>query len=276
MGVFLKSDKFTTFTIGVTSGTVPRDSTRGFVNAVSFLITFKKCTHHSLLYFESEGIFMSKKALIVWGGWDGHEPFKVASIMEEMLIESGWKVDKSDTLESFSNEGELKTYDLIVPCWTMGEIKHEYVMNVLNAVESGVGIAGCHGGMCDAFRTSTNWQFMTGAQWVEHPGGGDVIYEVNIKKNSSSPIISGIDDFTVKSEQYYIHIDPCVNVLATTQFPTVDGPHAANGQVDVPVVFTKLWGKGRIFYSSLGHVASVFDIKEVREIMKNGLLWAAR
>ncbi len=158
----------------------------------------------------------------------------------------------------------------------MGEISEEYAVNVANAVEEGVGIAGCHGGMCDAFRNNTTWQFLTGSQWVAHPGNDGVEYTVNIKKNSSSPIIEGIEDFAVKSEQYYIHIDPCVNVLATTRFPTVDGPHAANGIVDVPVVYTKLWGRGRVFYNSLGHNASVFDIPEARKLMRNGFLWAAK
>lgn len=219
---------------------------------------------------------MNKKALIVWGGWDGHEPRQVAAIFGDILKAEGFEVDISDTLDSFADQEKLKGLNLIVPIWTMSEISNDYVTNVAAAVESGVGLAGCHGGMCDAFRNSTNWQFLTGAQWVAHPGNDGTEYMVNIKKNASSPIIDGIDDFAVKSEQYYIHVDPCVNVLATTRFPVVDGPHAANGAVDVPVVYTKRWGKGRIFYTSLGHVANVFDIKEAKQLMRNGLLWAAK
>ncbi len=217
-----------------------------------------------------------KKALIVWGGWDGHEPKQVSEIFHKVLVEEGFEVEVSDTLESFSDKEKLMELSLIVPLWTMGEIDGGYVKNVCDAVESGVGIAGCHGGMCDSFRNSTNWQFLTGAQWVEHPGNDGVEYVVNIKKNSSSPIISGINDFTVKSEQYYIHYDPAVSVLATTRFPLVDGPHASNGVVDVPVVFTKLWGKGRVFYNSLGHVANVFDVPEALQLMQNGFVWAAK
>lgn len=219
---------------------------------------------------------MSKKALIVWGGWDGHEPRQVAEIFSDILQAEGFAVEVSDTLDSYADVDKLKALNLIIPIWTMSEIRNEYVTNVAAAVESGVGLAGCHGGMCDAFRNSTNWQFLTGAQWVAHPGNDGTEYTVNIKKNASSPIIEGIDDFVVKSEQYYIHIDPCVNVLATTRFPVVDGPHAANGVVDVPVVFTKMWGKGRVFYTSLGHVANVFDVREARQLMRNGMLWAAK
>jgi len=219
---------------------------------------------------------MSKKALIVWGGWDGHEPMQVANIFSDMLKKEGFEVEISDTLDSFADKEKLKELDLIVPVWTMGEIKPEYVDNVCYAVEAGVGLAGCHGGMCDSFRNSTKWQFLTGSQWVDHPGNNGVEYMVNIKKNASSPIIKGIEDFQVKSEQYYIHIDPAVNVLATTRFPVAPGAYAANGAVDVPVAYTKLWGKGKVFYSSLGHVANVFDVKEVKELMHNGFIWAAK
>ena len=135
------------------------------------------------------------------------------------------------------------------------------------------GIAGCHGGMCDSFRENVDWQFMTGGQWVAHPGNDGVEYVVNIK-NSSSTIMEGIEDFTVKSEQYYMHVDPCIEVLATTRFPVIDGPHASNRQVDVPVAWTKRWGKGRVFYCSLGHHADVVEAEPARTIMKRGFLWA--
>jgi type 1 glutamine amidotransferase len=214
--------------------------------------------------------------LIVQGGWSGHDPAGVAEVFKNILVSEGFEVEVSDSLESFSDSEKLKELHLIIPVWTMGELKNEYANNVAGAVESGVGLAGCHGGMCDAFRNNTTWQFLTGSQWVAHPGNSGVEYTVNIKKNSSSPIIEGLDDFSVKSEQYYIHIDPAVNVLASTKFPVAGGPHAANGAVDVPVVYTKLWGKGRVFYNSLGHNSAVFNIPEASRLMRNGFLWASR
>lgn len=214
------------------------------------------------------------RALIVRGGWDGHEPVEVSEVFRKVLEESGFEVEISETLDSFLDVEKLKSLDLIVPIWTMGKITKEQCQPVLEAVASGVGIAGCHGGMCDAFRENVDWQFMTGGQWVAHPGGDGVEYVVNIKKGSS-PIVEGIEDFVVKSEQYYVHVDPAVEVLATTTFPTVDGPHAANGKVDVPVVWTKRWGKGRVFYTSLGHHADVFDIEPALTIARRGFLWAA-
>lgn len=216
-----------------------------------------------------------KHALIVRGGWDGHEPVLVSERFEKMLIPYGFEVRISDTLEDFSDLESLKKYDLIIPVYTMSQIKEEYVNNICAAVESGVGMAGCHGGMCDSFRNSTQWQFLTGSQWVAHPGNDGIEYEVNIVKNGSSPITEGIQDFTVKTEHYYLHIDPVVNVLATTTFPLVKGPHDTNGKVLMPIAYTKRWGKGRIFYTSLGHHADVFDAPEATELMKRGLLWAA-
>ncbi len=215
----------------------------------------------------------TKKALIVYGGWDGHDPCGVANVFAEILEKENFAVTKSDSLDAFLTD--LTKYDLIIPVWTMGSLTSEQENNVCAAIAAGTGIAGCHGGMCDAFRNNTNWQFMTGAQWVAHPGNGDVTYEVNINKASSSSLVEGIDDFTVTSEQYYIHIDPAVDVLATTTF-TYPGNHTVNGKITVPVAFTKRWGQGKVYYNSLGHNRHIFDIPQVREMMRLGFLYAAR
>lgn len=215
-----------------------------------------------------------KKALIVWGGWDGHQPKEVAAIFSDVLKREGFDVEVSDTLESFADEDKLKALDLIVPIWTMGRIEHQFVLNVSAAVQSGVGLAGCHGGMCDAFRENTDWQFMTGGQWVAHPGNDGTEYTVSIA-NSTSPLVAGLEDFQVRSEQYYLHIDPAVEVLATTRFPLAPGPHSLNKAVDMPVVWTKRWGVGRVYYNSLGHHADIMEIPVVQELMRRGFNWAA-
>jgi type 1 glutamine amidotransferase len=215
-----------------------------------------------------------RKALIVWGGWDGHQAREVAEIFRNVLTKEQFQVEVSDTLDAFTDEAKLKSLSLIVPVWTMGKISENQVKPVLRAVESGVGIAGCHGGMCDAFRDCTEWQFMTGGQWVAHPGNDGTQYTVKITDHGN-PITRAIPDFPVKSEQYYMHVDPAVKVLATTRFPTADGPHASNGPVEMPVIWTKLFGKGKVFYSSLGHQANVVAMDPVLEIMRRGFLWAA-
>ena len=214
-----------------------------------------------------------KKALIVYGGWEGHDPKGLAKLFSNVLTKENFEVTLSDTLTVFLED--LTVYDLIVPIWTMGTLPDGAETNVCNAVAAGTGLAGCHGGMCDAFRNSTEWQFMTGAQWVAHPGGDTVTYEVTMNKTSDSPLISGINDFSITSEQYYIHIDPAVDVLATTTF-TFPGNHSANGNATLPVAFTKRWGNGKIYYNSLGHAAKTFEIPEALEMMRRGFLWAAR
>lgn len=218
---------------------------------------------------------MSRKALIVWGGWDGHQPKEVAEIFRRLLAKEGFEVEVSNTLDSFADEAKLMGLHLIVPVWTMGKISKEQLGGVTKAVRSGVGIAGCHGGMCDSFRDATEWQFMTGGQWVAHPGNDGTRYMVNIGP-LKSPITDGIADFEVCSEQYYMHVDPAVKVLATTRFPVADGPHVGNGPVDMPVVWTKVYGRGRVFYNSLGHHADIVEMPPVLEIMRRGFLWAAR
>ncbi len=205
-----------------------------------------------------------KRALIVWGGWEGHEPKEVGEILAEQLEDNGFEVEVSNTLDSFKDGGKLKGLDLIVPIWTMGEISGEQLGPLLEAVRSGVGIAGCHGGMGDAFRTQTEYQYMVGGQWVAHPGGADVTYRVEIVE-PDHPIVRGIRDFEVTSEQYYMHVDPGNRVLAITRF----------GEVRMPVVWTKKYGEGRVFYSSLGHDARVAAQEEPLEIMTRGMLWAA-
>lgn len=214
------------------------------------------------------------RALIVWGGWEGHEPEEVADIFRGVLENDAFDVTVSDTLDAFCDV-DLSTVDLIVPVWTMGTIEKEQLDPVLAAVENGTGIAGCHGGMGDAFRNSVAWQFMCGGQWVAHPGNDGVRYTVNIVKGSHE-IVEGMEDFEVSSEQYYMHVDPAVKVLATTRFPTADGPHSPNGPVDVPAVWTKRWGRGRVFYSSLGHKADIVRMPPCLELMRRGFLWAAR
>lgn len=216
---------------------------------------------------------MKKTALIVWGGWDGHQPDLVAARFARELESNSYEVEVSDTLDSFLDLDKLLALDLIVPVWTMGEIPKDACNNVIEAVADGVGLAGCHGGMCDAFRNSTEWQFMTGGNWVSHPGGDQVTYPVQMRQ-TGHPLVDGIDDFEVTSEQYYLHIDPAVTVLATTPFPQTHWCHSSNGHVDMPVAWCKRWGAGRVYYNSLGHHDDLFDLPEAMEMMRRGLLWA--
>jgi uncharacterized protein len=213
-----------------------------------------------------------KSALFVWGGWDGHEPEQTATHMAGILKQEGYRVEVSNSLDSFKDADRLKALSLIVPCWTMGDMTPEQTTGLLEAVKSGVGLAGWHGGMCDAFRGNTGYQFMTGGQWVEHPGG-IIDYTVHIA-NREDPIMHGIQDFRMHSEQYYLLVDPSNEVLATTTFSGDPYPWI-NGCV-MPQVWKRRYGQGKVFYSALGHAAGDFQVPAVTEIMKRGMVWASR
>jgi len=215
---------------------------------------------------------MDKKALMVWGGWDGHEPKQCVDIFAPYLRDQGYDLEISTSLDAYLDSAKMQSFSLIVPIWTMGTITHEQETGLLEAVKSGIGIAGWHGGMGDSFRNNTEYQFMVGGQWVAHPGGV-IDYDVNII-NHIDPITAGLPDFHMHSEQYYMHVDPSNEVLATTTF---GGEHAPwiKGTV-MPVIWKRMWGAGRVFYTSLGHVAKDFNVPEARTIVQRGMLWASK
>jgi len=224
-------------------------------------------------YACSQGIeaLKGKKILYVYGGWAGHQPKECSDIFIPWLKSAGAEVFVYENLSCYKDSVLMQKVDLIIQSWTQGDITQEEEKGLLEAVKRGVGIAGWHGGIGDSFRTSVEFQFMVGGQWVAHPGGV-IPYQVNIT-DKEDPVTRGLKDFKMVTEQYYMLVDPNVKVLATTTF---SGEHAfwIKGAV-MPVVWKKMYGKGRVFYSSLGHVAKDFDVPEALEIMKRGICWAA-
>ena len=213
-----------------------------------------------------------KSALFVVGGWEGHEPMLSAGIFRACLESAGYRTELVETLDVYCDAGKLRGFDLIVPVWTTGTITNDQEKGLLDAVRSGIGLGGWHGCMADSFRNNTEYQFMVGGQWVAHPGS-IISYRVNII-DQEDPITANIPDFDMHSEQYYMHVDPSNEVLATTTFggdllSRIDG-------VVMPVAWKRKWGNGRIFFCSLGHVTKDFDVPEAREIVRRGLLWATR
>ena len=154
----------------------------------------------------------------------------------------------------------------------MSRIEKEELTNLLAAVRAGTGLAGFHGLMCDSFRNEPDYQFMVGGQWVAHPGN-IIDYRVDIVR-PDDPVMAGVNGFAYRSEQYYMHVDPSNEVLATTTFT---GEHASwiDG-VTMPVVWKRRHGKGRVFYSALGHVSAEFQVPEMATILRRGINWAAR
>lgn len=218
----------------------------------------------------SQKLNFQKSILFVYGGWEGHEPEKCKDIFVPWLISEGYNVIISDSLGVYSDSLLMSKIDLVIQTVTMEKITKEQEQGLLKAIKEGTSIAGWHGGLGDSFRNNTEYQFMVGGQWVAHPGG-IIEYEVNIVK-SDDPIMKGLKDFKMNSEQYYMHVDPLNEVLATTTFSGENSEWIEN--VVMPVVWKKKYGKGKVFYSSLGHVASDFEVPEAFTIMKRGILWA--
>lgn len=214
-----------------------------------------------------------RNVLLVYGGWDGHQPNVFAERVAAWLRTEGvGKLTISDSLGVYTNAKLMAETDLIIQYWTMGKITKEQETGLLTAVKNGTGLAGCHGGLGDSFRENTEYQYMVGGQWVAHPGG-KIDYQVDII-NVTDPITKGITDFEIKNtEQYYMHIDPNSEVLATTTF---GGQHDSwiEGAV-MPVSWKKYYDKGRVFYLSIGHDPNDFNTPSAWKLLTRGIQWAS-
>lgn len=212
------------------------------------------------------------RALFVFGGWPGHDPEGFRDVIVPVMKGDRFDVTVADNLDVYSDEELLQSLDVIAQQWTMGELSEAQGEHLMNAVRNGVGFAGWHGGFSDAFRAHTDYQFMTGGQFVAHPGG-PIDYGVQIV-DREHPITAGMADFQMRgTEQYYLHMDPAVHVLATTTFTGEHEPGVEG--VVMPVAWTKMWRRGRVFHHTIGHAVADFDVPEVLEMTRRGIRWAA-
>ncbi|WP_269525868.1 ThuA domain-containing protein [Coraliomargarita parva] len=210
-----------------------------------------------------------KEALIVYGGWPGHAPQEFAERLALELAGNGVEATLSASLEVLEDREGLDKYDLIVPNWSMGELSSTATKSLVEAVHAGTGLGGMHGGMGDAFRGNLEYEWMVGGHFLAHPHVG--LFEVDVCQPAHPAVAALPERFTYDSEQYYMMVDPAVDVLATTEYRTAGGP------VTMPVVWTRNWGQGRVFYSALGHTLAEFDAHPyVLQMTVAGLLWAMR
>jgi type 1 glutamine amidotransferase len=218
---------------------------------------------------------VAPSALVLSGGWPGHEPQAFAGRYRAMLEREGYRVDVSETLAVLDRPAAAAAFDLIVPAWTMGELSEAQEASLVAAVQhAGTGLAGQHGGMGDAFRVNSDYQWMVGGQFVWHPVA-DVHppHRVTIA-HEGHPLTDGIPDFDIATEQYYMHVDPSIEVLATTSFAAAD--HPAGVDVVMPAVWTRRFGRGRVFYCAPGHAVADLDVPELAELVRRGMRWATR
>ena len=214
-----------------------------------------------------------RRALVVRGGWDGHAPEEAAELFVPFLREHDFDVVVEGSLEAYADADLMAATDLVVQCWTMGDILADELRGLRTAVAAGTGFAGWHGGIVDSFRIATDYLQMVGGQFAAHPGGTLVEHTITI--TGDHPIVAGIDDFTLRSEQYWLLTDPLNDVLATTTItPGPDDPWHA--PVTSPAVWTRRWGAGRVFVCAPGHLLADLEVPAVRTIIERGLLWASR
>lgn len=233
-------------------------------------MSLKQAVFYAIVWF---GIISAaaENVLIFSGGWPGHNPHEAAAFMNEKLSEKGWAVTTTNSLDCLDYAAALKKYDLIIPNWTMGKISDTQLRNLSDAVKAGSGLAGLHGGMGDAFRKTPEYESMVGGQFLKHPYRGK--YSVDIQ-DEMHPVMNGVGagSFSYSSEQYFMRVSDDITVLADTDYSSV------TPGLRMPVVWVKSWGKGRVFYSALGHNVprEYAKFPEAEQIFINGCLWAVR
>jgi uncharacterized protein len=217
----------------------------------------------------------ARRALIVRGGWDGHEPVEATKRFIPFLADNGFDVDVSESLDVYLDRATMSAVDLVVQCWTMGTITDEQTEGLAAAVRAGTGLAGWHGGIVDAFRGTPEYLQLTGGQFATHPGGFRTHRVEVVAERADHPVVSGLQAWEQFTEQYWILTDGLNDVLATTRFDPEPGSPWQQPVV-MPAVWTRQWGAGRVFVSTIGHKLDDLDLPEVRKLTERGLLWASR
>lgn len=208
---------------------------------------------------------------MVRGGWLGHEPVACTDLFIPYLRDHGMTVDVAETLDVYADPAALARADLIVQCWTGGRLTEEQERHLVERVGAGAGFAGWHGGIVATADEARRYQFMVGGRFLCHPGDF-VEYDVTI--TADHPVVAGVGDFSVRTEQYFCHVDPALEVLATTTFTGDHGAPETAGAV-MPVVWLRRFGRGRVFVCTLGHGPDDLRVPQTRTITERGLRWAA-
>ncbi|MFD5856165.1 ThuA domain-containing protein [Streptomyces chartreusis] len=228
-----------------------------------------------------------KNALVVRGGWEGHQPVRATELFLPFLRANGYDVRIEESTDVYADAAAMAGTDLVVQCVTMSQITAEQVAGLSGAVMAGTGFTGWHGGIADSFRASSDYLHLVGGQFATHPGkepcerqGGQednyLPHTVNITElGCEHPVTAGIEDFELDTEQYWVLHDDLIDVLATTTHPVREW-HPWHRQVTSPAVWTRRWGAGRVVVATPGHSLDVLEHPAVRTVIERGMLWATR
>ncbi len=229
----------------------------------------------------------SKHALVVRGGWDGHQPVETTESVIPFLEGNGYAVRVEESNDVYADAEVMAETDLVVQANTMNTIEKEPLAGLVAAVIAGTGLGGWHGGIADSYRASADYLQLIGGQFAHHAGKEPALrtgeqsdnylpYTVNIvPERADHPIVAGIGDFDLLTEQYWVLSDAYNDVLATTTVAARDFD-AWHRPITTPTVWTREWGAGRVFVCTAGHRLEVLDDPNVRTIVERGLLWASR
>ena len=217
----------------------------------------------------------NRRALVVRGGWPGHVPVEATDLFVPYLKDAGFDVSMEDSLEPYADTAFTAQIDLIVHCWTMGDILADEMRGLRSAVATGTGFAGWHGGIIDSFRIATDYLQLVGGQFAARPRDIREHTIDIVPERSNHPIVTGVGPISLKSEQYWVLTDSKNDVLATTTiFPMDDDPWSE--PVVSPAVWTRQWGNGKVFVCTPGHQLADLETPAIRTIIERGLVWAAR
>jgi uncharacterized protein len=228
-----------------------------------------------------------RQALVVRGGWEGHHPVEASNHFIPHLQDSGFTVRVEDSPKVYADADYMAGVDLIMQCMTMSTIEKDELAGLTSAVANGTGLAGWHGGIADSYRSSSDYLQMIGGQFACHPPkkaqertGEQADYFIPYRVEmlpaaADHPITQGIGDFDLVTEQYWVLTDEYNEVLATTTVAAHEW-EPWHRPVTSPALWTRAWGRGKVFVCTPGHDMDVIRHPQVTAIIERGLLWAAR
>jgi type 1 glutamine amidotransferase len=202
-------------------------------------------------------------------------PGPATDLFRPFLAAHGFAVDVAEDLDAYADPDRMAGVDLVVQCWSLGEITAAQVAGLAAAVRGGAGLAGWHGGIVASFQGCEPYHHLTGGVFVHHPEGFVEHTLSVVPARAGHEIVAGIGEVALRTEKYWVLTDPYIDVLATVTYdPAQDTPWRE--AVTLPAVWTRRWGAGRVFVSTVGHKLDDLAVPEIRAITERGLLWAAR
>jgi uncharacterized protein len=206
----------------------------------------------------------------------------VIPLSREILTQLGknsgaFEVIATEDLSEFS-PANLERYAAVM-FYTSGEIPMSgpQKMALLDFVRSGRGFLGVHSAT-DTFYTWPDYLDLIGGYFNGHPWHQAVTIEVADAADPLVAFLGGslqlndeiyqISDFDYRGSRVLLRLDPSSVDLGKA------GVHRRF--YGWPLAWKRFFGEGRVFYSALGHEASVWQDPRYQRILTNAILWSTR